>query len=200
MDAHSEPNAANRILICLFQNQKANVRSFFFRLIYKQHKNDGTYRDGKYKGDKKQRPIKIALSFQNIETVNEGAEDRKHNLELFASGRDTEWRSRLIWDEKKYVLPSLLPEFAGKVSLIYINPPFDMGADFSFTASIPDDSSDSEKALASLADVAAMRWCENASNLAKVTWRYVKVPEKGFEVLKPSCLSDLIALQPSSLF
>jgi DNA modification methylase len=57
---------------------------------------------------------------------------------MFAVGRPTEWRNRLIWGDKKYVLPSLLPEFAGKVSLIYIDPPFDTGADFSFTASIPD--------------------------------------------------------------
>ena len=52
-------------------------------------------------------------------------------------GRQTEWRNRLIWGDKKYVLPSLLPEFAGKVNLIYIDPPFDTGADFSFTATIP---------------------------------------------------------------
>src|SRR5439155_23018952 len=35
--------------------------------------------------------------------------------------------------------PSLLAEFAGKVNLIYIDPPFDTGADFSFTATVPDD-------------------------------------------------------------
>ncbi len=32
----------------------------------------------------------------------------------------------------------MLPEFAGKIDLIYIDPPFDTGADFSFTATIPD--------------------------------------------------------------
>ena len=36
------------------------------------------------------------------------------------------------------MLPSLLPEFAGKVNLIYIDPPFNVGADFSFNATIPD--------------------------------------------------------------
>jgi adenine-specific DNA-methyltransferase len=56
---------------------------------------------------------------------------------LFA-GSPTEWRNRLIWGDKKYVLPSLLPEFAGKVNLIYIDPPFDTGADFSFTKTIPE--------------------------------------------------------------
>jgi len=93
--------------------------------------------DGKYKDGKKQGPVRIALPFQTIETVNESAQDRQRNLELFASGRDTEWRNRLIWGDKKYVLPSLLPEFAGKVNLIYIDPPFDTGTDFSYTASIP---------------------------------------------------------------
>jgi 16S rRNA G966 N2-methylase RsmD len=94
--------------------------------------------DGKYKDDKKQGPVRIALPFQTIETVNEGTEARYRALELFAAGRVTEWRNRLIWGDKKYVLPSLLPEFAGKVNLIYIDPPFDTGADFSFTATIPD--------------------------------------------------------------
>jgi adenine-specific DNA-methyltransferase len=94
--------------------------------------------DGKYKDGKKQGPVRIALPFQTIETVNESTQDRRRNLELFASGRDTEWRNRLIWGDKKYVLPSLLPEFAGKVNLIYIDPPFDTGANFSFTAAIAD--------------------------------------------------------------
>ena len=60
----------------------------------------------------------------------------------FAAGRETEWRNRLIWGDKKYVLPSLLPEFAGKVNLIYIDPPFDTGADFSFTATVPNPGSE----------------------------------------------------------
>jgi adenine-specific DNA-methyltransferase len=94
--------------------------------------------DGKYKDGKKQGPVRIALPFQTIETVNESAQDRLRTLELFAQGRQSEWRNRLIWGDKKYVLPSLLPEFAGKVNLIYIDPPFDTGADFSFTATIPD--------------------------------------------------------------
>ncbi len=94
--------------------------------------------DGKYDAaGKRVAPLKIALPFQTVETVNESAADRDRNLSLFAEGRDTEWRNRLIWGDKKYVLPSLLTEFAGKVNLIYIDPPFDTGADFSFTTTIP---------------------------------------------------------------
>ncbi len=92
----------------------------------------------KYKDGKKNSPIRISLPFQTIETVNESAEDRKKNLDFFTQKRETEWRNRLIWGDKKYVLPSLLPELAGKVNLIYIDPPFNVGVDFSFTATIPD--------------------------------------------------------------
>lgn len=94
--------------------------------------------EGKYKNGKKVAPIRIALPFQTIETVNESAQQRQITLDLFAAGKgQTDWRNRLIWGDKKYVLPSLLPEFAGKVNLIYIDPPFDTGANFSFTATIP---------------------------------------------------------------
>jgi len=95
--------------------------------------------EGKYQDGKKVAPVRIALPFQTIETVNESTQERQRSLDLFGSGREPEWRNRLIWGDKKYVLPSLLPEFAGKVNLIYIDPPFDTGADFSFTATIPDD-------------------------------------------------------------
>jgi adenine-specific DNA-methyltransferase len=50
--------------------------------------------DGKYKEGKKQGPVRIALPFQTIETVNKSAQDRQRNLELFSSGRETEWRKK----------------------------------------------------------------------------------------------------------
>jgi len=94
--------------------------------------------DGKYKDGKKVGPVRIALPFQAVETVNETAQQRQLTLDMYAAGRETEWRNRLIWGDKKYVLPSLLPEFAGKINLIYIDPPFATGADFSFAATIPE--------------------------------------------------------------
>ncbi len=94
--------------------------------------------DGKYKDGKKVAPVRIALPFQTVETVNETAQERQFTLDMLFAGRPTEWRNRLIWGDKKYVLPSLLPEFAGKVNLIYIDPPFATGADFSFTTTIPE--------------------------------------------------------------
>ena len=94
--------------------------------------------DGKYKDGKKVAPVRIELPFQPVETVNETAQQRQLTLDMLFAGRPTDWRNRLIWGDKKYVLPSLLAEFAGKVNLIYIDPPFATGADFSFTAAIPE--------------------------------------------------------------
>src|SRR5262249_53518283 len=94
--------------------------------------------EGKYDKDgRKTAPLRVALLFQTVETVNESAQQRQRALDFFSEGRETEWRNRLIWGDQKYVLPSLMREFAGKVDLIYIDPPFFTGADFSFTVTIP---------------------------------------------------------------
>jgi len=96
--------------------------------------------EGKYDAaGRRLAPLRVALPFQTVETVNESAQDRQRSLQFGPGFREEEWRNRLIWGDKKYVLPSLLGEFAGKVNLIYIDPPFDTGADFSFTATVPDD-------------------------------------------------------------
>src|SRR5437016_6291695 len=105
--------------------------------------------DGKYDAaGRRVAPLRVALPFQTVETVNESAQDRQRSLQYGPGFGEEEWRNRLIWGDKKYVLPSLLAEFAGKVNLIYIDPPFDTGADFSFTATIPthSDFTDSEGA------------------------------------------------------
>jgi adenine-specific DNA-methyltransferase len=74
--------------------------------------------------------------FQTIETINLPRGARQE--ELF--GKDTQegWENRLIWGDNLLVMGSLLKEFAGKINLIYIDPPFATGDDFSFTVSIGD--------------------------------------------------------------
>ena len=62
--------------------------------------------EGKYDKDgHKVAPLRVALSFQTVETVNESAQERQRTIDLFSMGRDPEWRNRLIWGDKKYVLP-----------------------------------------------------------------------------------------------
>ena len=82
-------------------------------------------------------PPRVKLPFQTVETVNQSAQERQMALEAGQAGGGHEWRNRLIWGDKKYVLPSLLDEFAGKVDLIYIDPPFATGADFTFRTALP---------------------------------------------------------------
>ncbi len=92
---------------------------------------------GKYDATgRKVAPVRVKLPFQTVETVNESVQQRQFALDLFSTGREAEWRNRLIWGDKKYVLPAPLEEFAGQVDLIYIDPPFNVGADFSYQLEI----------------------------------------------------------------
>jgi DNA modification methylase len=95
-------------------------------------------------------PPRVTLPFQTIETINEARatrEVRKRPAQrtLFDvwSGEEGEtfdhgWRNKLIWGDNLLVMSSLLEKFAGKVDLIYIDPPFATGTDFSFTAEVGD--------------------------------------------------------------
>jgi adenine-specific DNA-methyltransferase len=51
-------------------------------------------------------------------------------------------------------MASLLQEFKGKVDLIYIDPPFDVGADFSMSVAIGDGKEEVEKNQSTLEMVA----------------------------------------------
>src|SRR5438128_1461118 len=91
------------------------------------------------KDGRKAAPLRVALPFQTVETVNESSQERQRSLELFETGKEGGWRNRLIWGDKKYVLSALLAEFAGKIDLIYIDPPFATGADFTYSVQLPAD-------------------------------------------------------------
>lgn len=92
--------------------------------------------DGKYDEQGRLRPVeRVALPFQTIEVINE---PREKTLLSGMRGEDTGWRNKLIWGDNKYVLASLLEEFAGKIDLIYIDPPFATGADFSINIKVGD--------------------------------------------------------------
>jgi DNA modification methylase len=105
---------------------------------------------GKYNedGSRKELP-RVSLPFQVIETINESRASReveKHEgktLFDFYQGKEGEtfeagWKNKLIWGDNLLVLGSLLQKFAGEIDLIYIDPPFATGTDFSFTAPIGD--------------------------------------------------------------
>lgn len=106
---------------------------------------------GKYNEDGTLKEVpRISLPFQVIETVNESCATRESKKgpqqpTLFDvyEGKEGDtfedgWRNKLIWGDNLLVMGSLLEKFAGKIDLIYIDPPFATGADFSFTAQIGD--------------------------------------------------------------
>lgn len=88
----------------------------------------------------------VVLPFQTIEQVDEpraeSTADTKAQLTLFdfdQRGRQIQgWTNKLIWGDNKLILSSLKNgplreeiEKNGGIKLIYIDPPFDVGADFS---------------------------------------------------------------------
>ena len=87
---------------------------------------------------------RVRLPFQTIERVNDvrrsrGAQAPALLPDPLPEGWPEGWRNRLIWGDNKYVLGSLLEEFAGQVDLIYIDPPFDTGDDFTYRVEIGDE-------------------------------------------------------------
>ena len=96
----------------------------------------------------------IVLPFQTIEQVDEPRAEKPQDTalqsDMFAMdnrGRQLQgWTNKLIWGDNKLILSSLKNgplreeiEKQGGIKLIYIDPPFDVGADFSMDIEIGDD-------------------------------------------------------------
>ncbi|WP_223264561.1 site-specific DNA-methyltransferase [Sulfuriferula plumbiphila] len=94
----------------------------------------------------------VVLPFQVIEQVDEPRSEKDTSMQfgLFdmdARGRQLKgWTNKLIWGDNKLILSSLKNgplreeiEKQGGIKLIYIDPPFDVGADFSLDIEIGDD-------------------------------------------------------------
>jgi len=83
---------------------------------------------------------RLSLPFQTVETINESRATRERDTGALFGGQGASEGSRnqLIWGDNKLVMSSLLKEFGGQVDLIYIDPPFDTGADFSMRVAVGD--------------------------------------------------------------
>ena len=96
----------------------------------------------------------IVLPFQTIEHVDEPRAEKPSNaalqgllFDIDARGRQLKgWTNKLIWGDNKIILSSLKNgplrekiESQGGLKLIYIDPPFDVGADFSMDIQIGGD-------------------------------------------------------------
>jgi adenine specific DNA methylase Mod len=96
----------------------------------------------------------VEMPFQTIEVVDEPRkeQDVKIQTKLFDFGIDERgrqkkgWTNKLIWGDNKLILSSLLNgpmreeiKKQGGIKLIYVDPPFDVGADFSMKIEVGDD-------------------------------------------------------------
>ena len=92
---------------------------------------------GKYNEDGTRKEVpRVSLPFQVIETVNESratGEAKRGGIQatLFDvwEGKEGDtfedgWKNKLIWGDNLVVMGLLLERFAGKIDLIYIDPPF----------------------------------------------------------------------------
>jgi len=115
--------------------------------------------EGKYDefGNRRQVDIAgLAMPLQKIETIDEPRSRAEAQGELFApekAHRD-DFRNMLIWGDNKLVMASLLRDFKGMIDLIYIDPPFDVGADFTMSLPIGDDDDTLDKDQSTLEMVA----------------------------------------------
>lgn len=91
----------------------------------------------------------VALPFHSIEQIDEPRAEHNAELAIFDTrGRQLKgWTNKLIWGDNKLVVSSLLNspmrraiENVGGLKLVYIDPPFAVGADFGFDIAIGNDS------------------------------------------------------------
>ena len=115
--------------------------------------------EGKYDEFGRRREVDVAglaMPLQKIETIDEPrsrAEAQGYLFDEEKAHRD-DFRNRLIWGDNKLVMASLLSEFKGAIDLIYIDPPFDVGADFTMKIAIGDEKESTVKAPSIIEDIA----------------------------------------------
>ena len=119
----------------------------------------------------------LAMPLQRIETIDEprsaAAAAGEQGLLKFEEEktRIDDFRNRLIWGDNKLVLASLLREFRGQVDLIYIDPPFDVGADFTMKVDIGDQKDSIEKAQSTIEMVAYRDiWGRGLDSYLSMAW------------------------------
>ena len=131
--------AEQRDLVTLIQQGKALPEKYRFVLFEDKSEVELVW-NGKTRD-----VCTTVLPFQTLEHIDEPRAETKVQEDLFDSrGRQRKgWTNKLIWGDNKLILSSLKAgalrqqiEDAGGLKLIYIDPPFDVGADFSMDVEI----------------------------------------------------------------
>ncbi len=98
----------------------------------------------------------LAMPMQRIETIDEPRARAEAQGDLFDSQKAhlDDFRNLLVWGDNMLAMASLLKEFKSSIDLIYIDPPFDVGADFTLDLPIGDGREEVEKDQSALEMVA----------------------------------------------
>ena len=117
--------------------------------------------EGKYDEYGNRREVDVAalsMPMQKIETIDQPRSEAAAagQLDIFEKNtkRQDDHRNMLIWGDNKLVMSSLLRDFKSRIDLIYIDPPFDVGADFTMNVPIGDEKDTVEKDQSTLEMVA----------------------------------------------
>ena len=108
---------------------------------------------------RKEEVTKVALPFHRIEHIDEPRKEvvqSGNTLSMFDTrGRQLQgWTNKLIWGDNKLILSSLINGFLrqeiereGGLKLIYIDPPFAVGADFGFSVEIAGETAEKKQSV-----------------------------------------------------
>ena len=140
-EAYDLTDAEKRDLIQLIQQGKPLPEKYRFILFEDKREVELVW------NGKSREVCTTVLPFQSLEHVDEPRQEAPESpqFDLFDTrGRQLKgWTNKLIWGDNKLILSSLKSgalrrqiEDAGGLKLIYIDPPFDVGADFSMDIEI----------------------------------------------------------------
>jgi adenine-specific DNA-methyltransferase len=138
-EAYDLSDAEKRDLVQLIQQGKPLPEKYRFILFEDKREVELVW------NGKSREVCTTVLPFQSLEHIDEPRAETKTQEDLFDSrGRQQKgWTNKLIWGDNKLILSSLKAgalrqqiEDAGGLKLIYIDPPFDVGADFSMDIEI----------------------------------------------------------------
>lgn len=108
---------------------------------------------------RKENVTNVALPFHSIEHIDEPRKEDKKEGDMFemfdTRGRQLKgWTNKLIWGDNKLILSSLANgplceeiEKEGGLKLIYIDPPFAVGADFGFEIEIAGETAEKKQSI-----------------------------------------------------
>ncbi|MCW1295280.1 MAG: DNA methyltransferase [Candidatus Parvarchaeota archaeon] len=127
--------------------------------------------------NKKTEVEKISLPFQKIEEVNLSRTSKGTLLPELRENEEVLWKNKLIWGDNKYVINSLLkdPAIAGKIKLIYIDPPFFTGTNMNININIGN-KTELTKQPSAIEEVAYRNmWKEGVSSFLQYIYERIKV-------------------------